>query len=67
MKIKGLNKLTEEQKELLFKVNKLHTESVGDKYKKDMEITKAWIEGNTVCAMLAGGDWFHYLDNGTWY
>lgn len=66
--IKGIEKLTEEQRKLMLKVNELHTKIVGTDYKPGMEIIETWTdENNTVCVRLKNGDWYHYTKNGTWY
>lgn len=66
--IKGIKKLTKEQKDHMERVNKLHTDCVGTDYKAGMEITKVWLdENNTVCVRLKNGYWYHYTKNGTWY
>lgn len=66
--IKGIERLNEEQRELLFKVNKLHKENVGLDYKEGIEIIEAWIdEDNVICARLKNGEWYHYLSNLTYY
>ena len=66
--IKGIKKLTEEQKDLMEKTNKIHTEIVGLDYKKGMEIIETWIdENNTVCVRLKNKEWYHYTKDGTWY
>lgn len=66
--IKGIEKLTQEQKDLMEKTNKLHTEIVGLDYKKGMEIIETWIdENNTVCVRLKNKEWYHYSKDGTWY
>jgi|ADurb_Cas_01_Slu_FD_contig_31_1604497_length_760_multi_3_in_0_out_0_2 uncharacterized protein (UPF0335 family) len=66
--IKGIEKLTEEQKDLMFRVNKLHTDCVGLDYKAEMEIVETWVdERNNVCVRLKNGDWYHYLKDSTWY
>lgn len=63
----GIENLTEEQKELMYRVNNLHTKCVGTDYKEGMEVKKVWIdEKNTVCVRLKNGDWYHYYKNGTW-
>lgn len=41
--IKGIEKLSEEQKQLMLKTNKLHTEIVGNDYKSGMEIVETWL------------------------
>ena len=66
--IKGIEKLTEEQKDLMKKTNELHTEIVGMDYKEGMEIIETWIdENNTVCVRLKNKEWYHYTKDGTWY
>ena len=66
--IKGIEKLTEEQKDLMNKTNKLHTEIVGLDYKKGMEIIETWIDENDcVCVRLKNGEWYHYSKDGAWY
>ena len=63
----GIENLTEEQKKLMHRVNKKHTDCVGNEYKSGMKITKVWIdENNTVCVKLKNGEWYHYYENGTW-
>jgi hypothetical protein len=66
--IKGIEKLSEEQKDLMERVNKLHTQIVGNDYKPGMEIIETWIdENNIVCVRLKNGEWYHYTKNGEWY
>lgn len=66
--IKGIEKLTQEQKDLMNKTNELHTEIVGMDYKKGMEIIETWIDENDcVCVRLKNGEWYHYSKDGTWY
>ena len=66
--IEGIEKLTEEQKKLMFEVNALHTNCVGNDYKAGMQITKVWIDdNNTVCVKLLNGEWYHYTSNQKWY
>ena len=66
--IEGIEKLTEEQKQLMFTVNALHTDCVGNDYKAGMQITKVWIDdNNTVCVKLLNGEWYHYTNNQKWY
>ena len=56
--IEGIEKLTEEQKKLMFEVNALHTSCVGSDYKEGMQIVKTWVDdNNTVCVKLLNGDW----------
>ena len=65
--ISGIEKLTEEQKKLMFRTNELHTKCLGNDYKDGMKITKVWLdENNTVCVKLRNGEWYHYYENGTW-
>lgn len=66
--IKGIEKLSQEQKDHMERVNKLHTDCVGLDYKAGMKITEVWIdERNNVCVRLRNGDWYHYTKDGTWY
>lgn len=66
--IKGIEKLTEEQKELMKKTNELHTQIVGNDYKDGMEIIETWLdENNTVCVRLKNKEWYHYSKDGTWW
>lgn len=66
--IKGIEKLTKEQEDLMKKTNKLHTEIVGLDYKEGMEIIETWVdENNTVCVRLKNKEWYHYTKDGTWY
>ena len=68
MKIEGIDKLTKEQKELMFAVNNLHTKCVGNEYKTGMEIVKAWVnDKGIVCVKLLNGEWYHYTSNQKWY
>lgn len=63
----GIDSLNEEQKELMFRVNDLHTKCVGNEYKEGMQIVRVWINDNgTVCVKLKNGEWYHYWTNGTW-
>ena len=66
--IKGIEKLTDEQREHMQKVNKSHVAAVGNDYKEGMQIIEAWIdENNIVCVRLKNEKWYHYTKNGTWY
>lgn len=47
--IRGIEKLSEEQKDLMFKVNELHTKMVGSDYKAGMKITEVWLDENNTC------------------
>ena len=58
--ISGIEKLTEEQKKLMFRTNELHTKCVGNDYKAGMVIIKVWLdENNTVCVRLRNGISIH--------
>ena len=65
--IKGLEKLTEKQKEILFETNQRHKNAVGNDYKDTASIVKVWIEDGIVCARLKNGDWYHYTKDYVWY
>jgi len=65
VKIKGIEKLTEEQKLHMFRVNERHKS--GSSRKEKFEILKAWVdERGCVCVRLADGDWYHYFADGSW-
>jgi len=65
--IKGLEKLNDRQKEILFKTNELHKNAVGNDYKDGISIVKVWLEKGVVCARLKNGEWYHYTYSYTWY
>lgn len=66
--IYGADKLSKEQRELMYRVNELHTKCVGNEYKAGMEIVKAWVnDKGIVCVKLLNGEWYHYTENGKWY
>ena len=66
--IEGIEKLTEEQKKLMFDVNALHTKCVGNDYKAGMQIVKAWVDDKGfICVKLLNGDWYHYTSHYNWY
>lgn len=66
--IEGIEKLTEEQKKLMFEVNALHTSCVGNDYKAGMQIVKTWVDDQgIVCVRLLNGDWYRYASNYKWY
>ena len=65
--IKGLEKLNDRQKEILFKTNELHKNAVGNDYKDGISIVKVWLEKGVVCARLKNGEWYHYTYFYTWY
>ena len=65
--IKGLEKLNDRQKEILFKTNELHKNAVGNDYKDGISIVKVWLEKGVVCARLKNEEWYHYTYSYTWY
>ena len=65
--IKGLEKLNDRQREILFKTNELHKNAVGNDYKDGISIVKVWLEKGVFCAMLKNGEWYHYTYSYTWY
>lgn len=66
--IEGIEKLTEEQKKLMFEVNALHMSGVGNDYKAGMQIVKTWVnDKDIVCVKLLNGEWYHYTSNQKWY
>ena len=65
--IKGLEKLNDRQKEILFKTNELHKNAVGNDYKDGISIVEVWLEKGVVCTRLKNGEWYHYTYSYTWY
>ena len=66
--IEGADKLSKEQRELMHRVNELHTKCVGNEYKAGMEIVKAWVNDiGIVCVKLLNGVWYHYTEYHKWY
>ena len=65
--IKGLEKLNDRQKEILFKTNELHKNAVGNDYKDGICIVKVWLEKGVVCVRLKNEEWYHYTYSYTWY
>ena len=66
--IEGIEKLTEEQKKLMFEVNALQTSCVGNDYKAGMQIVKTWVnDKDIICVRLLNGDWYHYTTAYKWY
>ena len=66
--IKGIERLSQEQKDHMYKTNEFHTQIVGLDYKSGMEIIETWLdENNTVCVRLKNGEWYHYTKEGTWW
>ena len=65
--IKGLEKLNDRQKEILFKTNEIHKNAVGNDYKDGISIVKVWLEKGVVCVRLKNEEWYHYTYSYTWY
>ena len=65
--IKGLEKLNDRQKEILFKTNELHKNAVGNDYKDGISIVKVGLEKGVVCVRLKNEEWYHYTYSYTWY
>lgn len=66
-KVKGYQNLTEQAKEIFQKVYKVHNSSQGIDYKEryipqSVKEHKEYLEVH-----FKGGEWLHYLPNGTWY
>lgn len=67
-KVKGIEALSEKQKELMYRINGNHAKCVGNDYKEGMEIIEVWInKDNCLCVRLKNREWYHYSENGTWY
>lgn len=68
MKIKGINKLTKEHQELIFRTHEKHIACNGRSRQEGMAIVETWIdEKNCVCVRFKNGEWYHYTKNGAWY
>ena len=66
--IQGIEKLTDEQRDLMQRVNKKHISAVGNDYKESFKAIETWIDkDNIVCVRLKNGEWYHYTSQGTWY
>lgn len=65
-KVDGFDLLTEEQKEVLIRVNTLHINSL-ETHSEQYIPMKVWVDHNIVCSRLLNGQWFHYKSDGTWY
>ena len=66
--IEGYDKLSKEQRELIHRVNELHSKCVGNEYKAGMEILKVWVnDKGIVCVHLLNGEWYHYTESHKWY
>lgn len=65
-KVKGFNKLTKEQQELLIRTNARHKAGVGTDYKDGWTPVKVSPLGNNLKVVFKNGDWLHYYTNGTW-
>lgn len=66
-KVKGFNKLTKEQQELLINTNKRHKAGVGLDYKDGWTPTSVRPLGKNLKVTFKNGDWLHYTPNGDWY
>lgn len=64
--VKGFNKLTKEQQELLIRTNARHKAGVGLDYKDGWTPTKVSPLGKNLKVVFKNGDWLHYYTNGTW-
>jgi len=68
MQIKGLNRLSLEQKEIMYRTNEIHTKCVGNSYKDGMEIRELSINKQNILYVLLKNGWkFHYTKNLDWY
>lgn len=64
-KVKGFNKLSSAQRDLLFRVHKKHLSSVDDKDRWQIKSVK-W-EVSYLRVTFINGYWLHYSPNGCWY
>lgn len=64
--IPGSEKMTTEEMDFTLKVNENQRRAFGTD-SRDYEISKVWKQDGVICVKLRNGDWYHYLNNGTWY
>lgn len=65
--VKGFNKLTAEQQQLLVRVNAKHKAGVGIDYKEGWTPISVSPLGKNLKVVFRNGDWLHYTPEGTWY
>ncbi len=64
--IRGVEKLTPEQVELMERVHRMQIIALGGD--EEFEIVKVWIdEDDTLCVRLSNGEWYHYSEDLTWW
>lgn len=66
-KVKGFNKLTKEQQELLINTNKRHKAVAGIDYKDGWTPTSVKPLGKNLKVTFENGEWLHYTPQETWY
>lgn len=65
--VKGFNKLTPKQQELLIKANKRHKAGVGTDYKDGWTPVSVKPLGRNLKVVFKNGEWLHYTPEGSWY
>lgn len=66
-KVKGFNKLTLEQQELLRITNERHKAGVGTDYKDGWTPVKVSPLGKNLKVVFKNREWLHYTPTGSWY
>ena len=64
--IKGYDKLTVDQQQLLINTNKRQKAGVGTDYKDDWTPTEVSVLGENLKVVFKNGEWLHYYQNGSW-
>lgn len=66
--IKGIEKLTKEQRTVLLNTNNLQRDCVeSPALKRELELVETWVnDEGIVCGRVKNGNWYHYK-NGAWY
>lgn len=64
--VKGFNKLTKEQQDILIRTNIKHKAGVGSDYKDGWTPVKVSPLGENLKVVFKNGDWLHYTPEGTW-
>lgn len=65
--VRGFNKLTPEQQELLIRINERHKAGVGTAYKEGWTPVSVKSLGRNLKVVFKNGEWLHYTPEGTWY
>ena len=65
--VKGFDKLTKEQKQLLIRTNERHKAVAGNDYKDGWTPVSVKPLGRDLKVTFKNGKWLHYTPDGRWY